>query len=105
MATDEHMDSNRYPPSDHTSQFQYHTSPELLLLLGKIDGKLDAALERLSKYEISHDHLTSRVNALENSDAGDRGSRKGTLLGLSIGSGLSGAALLEVLSRFFLGTP
>lgn len=42
-----------------------HLDPELTLLLGRIDGKLDSALARMERIENGHAHLEERVSALE----------------------------------------
>lgn len=47
---------------------QRHTdrpAPELLLLLGRIDGKMDSVLLRLEHNDKIHDELDKRLTALE----------------------------------------
>ena len=40
-------------------------SPELLLLLGRIDGKMDSVLLRLEHNDKIHDELDERITSLE----------------------------------------
>lgn len=65
----------------------------LMLLLGRIDGKLDAALHRINKFETAHNSLADRVNNLEK--------MKARLLGFSLGSGLFGAGAIKVIPTIF----
>jgi len=46
----------------------HHTerpSPELLLLLGRLDGKMDAVLRRMDNNDKMHDELEDRITSLE----------------------------------------
>lgn len=40
-------------------------SPQLLLLLGKLDGKMDAVLQRMEVNDKHHDELEERITSLE----------------------------------------
>lgn len=68
-----------------------HLDPELTLLLGRIDGKLDAALARMDRIEDSHAHLEERVATLERWRA--------YLLGAAAIAGAVASHLAELITR------
>ena len=68
-----------------------HLDPELTLLLGRIDGKLDAALARMDRIEDSHANLEDRVATLERWRA--------YLLGAAAIAGAVASHLAELITR------
>jgi hypothetical protein len=48
-------------------------SYQLTLMLGRLEGKLDAALQRLDAQDNRHDHLDERVSSLETRKAQEQG--------------------------------
>ena len=80
----------RYP-SQHVD-----TSGAAMLLLGRIEGKLDIALQRQEKMEEDHSTLRGRVETLEN----DKASRRGTIVGVGLASGAGSGTLIATLTRY-----
>ena len=78
---------------------QHNADPNLLVMMGRIDGKLDAALHRMGKTEEDIESLKSKVSSLEK----EQTTRKGVLIGLSVSGGLASSALFQGILRAFGG--
>ena len=72
-------------------------SPELLLLLGKLDGKMDAVLQRMDANDKTHDELDVRVTSLEHWRA--------YILGIAAILSAIIATFATKLTTFLMGTP
>lgn len=69
----------------------HHLTPELLIMLGRLDGKLDTALNQMHRAEEHHEELDERVGRLER--------WKSTAFGVVIGVGaLSGGLVSKLLN-------
>lgn len=69
----------------------HHLTPELLIMLGRLDGKLDTALNQMRRAEEHHEELDERVGRLER--------WKSTAFGVVIGVGaLSGGLVSKLLN-------
>lgn len=68
----------------------HHLTPELLIMLGRLDGKLDTALNQMRRAEEHHKEMDVRVSRLER--------WKSTTFGVVIGVGaLSGGLVSKLL--------
>jgi hypothetical protein len=79
----------------YRQQEGHHMTPELLIMLGRLDGKLDTALNQMRRAEEHHEELDARVDRLER--------WKSTVLGLAVGVGaLSGGVVSKLVN---IGVP
>jgi hypothetical protein len=67
---------------------------QVVLLLGRIDGKLDRYAAAQEKMELQITVVTNRVAVLEQ----DKSRVRGLLIGLSAAGGITGAGLVQALT-------
>lgn len=72
-------------------------SPELLLLLGRLDGKMDAVLQRMDINDKHHDELEQRITSLEHWRA--------YILGIAAILSAIVATFATKLTSFIMGAP
>lgn len=72
-------------------------SPELLLLLGRLDGKMDAVLQRMDANDKVHDDLENRISALEH--------WRTYILGIAAILSALISTFATKLTSFLMGTP
>lgn len=77
-------------PQMTTTHEDQNTESSLMLFLGRIDGKLDSALSRIERHEISHERLTDRVTLLER--------RWARIAGIAVGAGVGGAGFIKFVT-------